>query len=236
MVRKFSVLLIFYFISSYTYSQTLITEGKLFYDITYKNLGPEMKRNEHMLPHEASFYFKNNKTRMEMGLGGIGKNSTIYDREKKTSTILLNISGKKFALVKSDSEMVEIKKSMNLDTVQKTIKIDYSNETKIIAGKTCKKAIINKTSKGITQSSDCWYTTEIPPFNTENDALLNEIKGFLMEYSITENGMTMVMKVKMVNPIPIEDKLFEIPPSYQLVTEKELNRLMMVLQNNPTGN
>ena len=71
--------------------QTLIKEGKLFYDITYQNLPPEMKRNEHLLPHEASFYFKNQRTRMEMGLAGMGKNTTIYDGNTRETIVLLNI-------------------------------------------------------------------------------------------------------------------------------------------------
>lgn len=51
-----------------------------------------------------------------------------------------------------------------------------------------------------------------------------------MQYTIQENGMTMVMKVKMVLPVPIENSQFEIPSTYQKVNEEELNRLLMVIQ------
>jgi hypothetical protein len=50
-----------------------------------------------------------------------------------------------------------------------------------------------------------------------------------MQYNITENGMTMNMRVKMVMGIPIEDEMFAIPAGYQVVTEQELMRLLMVM-------
>jgi hypothetical protein len=59
---------------------------------------------------------------------------------------------------------------------------------------------------------------------------LKAIKGFLMQYTITENGVTMVMKVKMVQGVPIDEKMFEIPVGYQIVTESELNRILTVMQ------
>jgi hypothetical protein len=48
---------------------------------------------------------------------------------------------------------------------------------------------------------------------------------------MTENGMSMTMTVKLVMRVPIEDSYFEIPQGYQIVSEKELNRILMVMQN-----
>jgi hypothetical protein len=223
------LLFLFSLMTLNSYSQ-VITEGKLFYDITYENLGPDMKRNEHMLPHDASFYFKGEKTRMEMGVGGMGKNSTIYDRSKKQTTVLLNIYGKKFALIKSDSEMVELRKSMIQDTSKRIVAVELLSDQKIIAERSCHKALVHQTINGLKKTNECWYTNEIPPFNTENDDNLKAIKGFLMQYTITENGVTMVMKVKMVQGVPIDEKMFEIPTGYQIVSESELNRILTVMQ------
>jgi hypothetical protein len=41
--------------------------------------------------------------------------------------------------------------------------------------------------------------------------------------------MTMNMNVKMVMGIPISDEMFNIPPGYQVVSEKDLMRLLMVM-------
>lgn len=211
-------------------AQTTLTEGKLFYDISYPNLSPDMRRNEHMLPHDASLYFKNNLTRLEMGIGGMGKNSTIYNRETKVTTILLNIKGRKFALVQTDSQMAEVKKQMNPDTTTYTYSVLVKDEYKTIADRKCRKALIYKVSGKDTITNECWFTKELPPYNTENDPNFKLIDGFLMQYTIQENGMTMVMKVKMVLPVPIENSQFEIPSTYQKVNEEELNRLLMVIQ------
>lgn len=216
-------------------AQTTLTEGKLFYDISYPNLSPVMRRNEHMLPHDASLYFKNNLTRLEMGIGGMGKNSTIYNRETKVTTILLNIKGRKFALVQTDSQMTEVKKQMNPDTITYKFSVLLKDEYKTIAERKCRKALVYKVAGKDTLINECWFTNELPPYNTENDPNFKLIDGFLMQYTIQENGMTMVMKVKMVLPVPIENSLFEIPSTYQKVNEEELNRLLMVIQGGDSG-
>lgn len=224
----FTILLLL--VGSKAYLQTLLTEGKVFYEINYNNLSPEMKRQEHLMPHNASFYFKNDKTRFEMGLGGLGKNTTIYDRSKRENTILLIIQGKKFALIKSDSEMMIAHKSLTpYDTNNRFLRLEILDEYKKIADKNCRKAIVYRSINGKDQANECWFTKEIPPYNTINDPNLKELDGFLMQYQITENGMSMNMRVNMVMGIPIADDMFSIPVGYQVVTEQELMRLLMVM-------
>ncbi len=225
-----------FLLPTFVMAQTTLTEGKLFYDISYPNLSVDMRRNEHMLPHDASLYFKNNLTRLEMGIGGMGKNSTIYNRETKVTTILLNIKGRKFALVQTDSQMAEVKKQMNPDTTTYKYSVLLKDDYKTIADRKCRKALVYKVAGKDTIINECWFTKELPPYNTENDPNFKLIDGFLMQYTIQENGMTMVMKVKMVLPVPIENSLFEIPSSYQKVNEEELNRLLMVIQGGDSGN
>lgn len=215
-------------------AQISLTEGKVFYDISYQNLAPEMKRNEHMMPHDASFYFSGNKTRLEMGVAGMGKNSTLYDRLKKETIVLLYLKGKKFALVQSDSSMAAIRNQLLADSSQKTFSIEITNEYKIICEHKCRKAIVHKTELGISRTNECWYTTDIAPYNTENDPILKGIEGFMLEYTMGENGTTMHLKAKMILPVPIDKSLFEIPSSYQIVNEKELTLLLSVMQN-PSG-
>ncbi len=216
-------------------AQPRITEGKLFYDISYKGLSNELKNKEHLLPHDASLYFKNEKCRIEMGAGQFGKNTTIVDKKKGETIALLNIYGKKFAIRKSDSEMVEVRNSLKTDTAISDVKIEIIEEYKTIAGYKCQKAIIKKTSRGLSKQSDCWFTKEIPPYNTQNDEAFKLIDGFLMQFNIQEEQLSMTMTVKMVHPIPMDDKLFEIPNDYQLVTEKELTRVLKVLQQSQSG-
>jgi hypothetical protein len=233
MVKK--LILVFTLLISFkcAFLQNIVKEGKILYAISYQNLPPEMLRNEHMLPHDASFYFKGSKTRMEMGISGIGKNTTIYDGDSARNIILLNIKGKKFALIKSDSEMVEIRKSMSpKDSNSTFLGVNIVDEYKKIVDFNCQKAIVTRKVNGITKETICWFTKDIPPYNTQNDPNLKSIPGFLMQYSLLESGISMTMTVKLVMKLPIENSYFEIPAGYQVVSEKELNNILMVMQSN----
>ncbi|MDP3928776.1 MAG: DUF4412 domain-containing protein [Bacteroidota bacterium] len=232
MVKKIILFSFLFIWAKAAFLQNVLREGKILYDISYQNLPAEMRRNEHMLPHDASFYFKGEKTRMEMGISGMGKNTTIYNGDSATNTVLLNIKGKKFALIKSDSEMVEVRQSFAPnDSNYAFLGVTVVNEFKKIVDFNCQKAIVKRKVNGIIQETICWFTKEIPPYNTKNDPNLHDIPGFLMQYSMTENGMSMTMTVKLVMRVPIEDSYFEIPQGYQIVSEKELNRILMVMQN-----
>ncbi len=229
-------LILFLFSVNLSIAQNLLKEGKLFYEISYQNLPLNMKRNEHLLPHEASFYFKDNRTRMEMGLAGMGKNTTIYNGNTKETIVLLNIFSKKLALKKSDSEMVAFKKELVPDSLQLSFRVNILEDYKKIAGYNCQKAQVIRQTLYDTTSNDCWFTKEIPPYNTQTEEGLKEIPGFLMQYSSNNNGVIMQLTVKMVSPLPMEDKLFEIPTTYQVVTDAEFKRLLPLLQSKQSGN
>lgn len=194
-----------------------------------------MQRNEHMLPHDASFYFKGNKTRMEMGIAGMGKNITIYDGDSKYTYILLNIFGKKLALKKSDSEMVEFKKSIIPDSVKISSSIQVMEETKKIAGYLSQKALVTQVINQDTFVNECWFTRDVAPYNTMQDKSLEAIPGLLMQFTSNASGAKMTLSVKMLNPIPIDNYFFEIPKDYQIVTEEEFNKLMPVLRSGGQG-
>ncbi len=227
-------ILFFLFTGFKIQAQIPLLEGKVFFEISYQNLAPEMKRNEHMMPHDASFYFKDNYTRLEMGIAGMGKNSTLYDRLKKETIVLLYLKGKKFALVQNDSSMAAIRNLSLADSSKKNFSIEITNEYKIICEHKCRKAIVHKTELGISRTNECWYTTDIAPYNTENDPILKGIEGFMLEYTMGENGTTMHLKAKMILPVAIDKSMFEIPIGYQVVNEKELTLLLKAMQD-PLG-
>lgn len=232
MVKKSLVLLTAITLWLATSAQHTIKEGKVLYSISYQNLPLELRKNEHMLPHDASFYFKGENTRMEMGVMGMGKNTTIYRGDSAKNIVLLNLKGRKYALVKSDSEMVEVKKSLTPnDSDYSFLGVTILDEFKKIANLNCQKALIKRKIRGQIIENECWFTREIPPYNTKNDSNLSKIPGFLMQYMMVENGVSMTMTVKLVMPSPIENNMFEIPVGYQIVTEKDLERLLKVMQS-----
>jgi hypothetical protein len=81
---------------------------------------------------------------MEMGIAGMGKNTTIYNGNTKETVILLNLFGKKLALKKSDSEMVAFKKTIIPDSIKVTSSVTLFPDTKKIAGYVCQKAMVKQ--------------------------------------------------------------------------------------------
>jgi GLPGLI family protein len=129
--------------------------------------------------------------------------------------------------------MVEIRKSMSPNDTNSTfLGVNIVDEYKKIVDFNCQKAIVTRKVNGITKETICWFTKDIPPYNTQNDPNLKSIPGFLMQYSLLESGISMTMTVKLVMKLPIENSYFEIPAGYQVVSEKELNNILMVMQSN----
>lgn len=103
---------------------------------------------------------------------------------------------------------------------QPEYKIEYTNDTKKIAGYDCKKAIVTmKTRKGEEIKSDVWYTEQIPNYyikqkisgrRGQNMAYMKEIKGMPLEYSIAQGQMTIRVKAKEVNFNPVPDSVFNL--------------------------
>ena len=114
------------------------------------------------------------KTEMMVG-------SLIRDNDKKVTTTLFQLMGKKSAFFATDEDQVEMKKKMD-SAIQERMKTDtalknmvrtdkpknkntsviYTEETKKIAGYNCKKAYIVKTNfLGQKDSTMVWYNPEV---------------------------------------------------------------------------
>ncbi|MFY8021183.1 MAG: DUF4412 domain-containing protein [Bacteroidia bacterium] len=233
---RFVLLLILFNLASLCGAQVVLEEGKVLYDITYDSLAPSLKSNMGYLAKDAAMYFKGKKSRAEMGVGPFGKNVTINDQEAKNMTILLNVFGKKMALVKTDSEMVAFKNMMAKDSLP--TEVILTGESKKILGYTCKKALIKRYPKSQSpQTTEVWFTPQIRPFYVDPDPAFKKLDGLLMDFRINQDGNIVHIKAKLVLPAPIDDSLFVIPKDYQFVTESELTRIMnMLMMERQKGN
>lgn len=211
-------------------AQETLSQGKVIFEISYKNIPAAMTMQQQMLPRDAVFYFKDSMSRIEMGVANQGKNVTINNHSNGNLLILLNLYRQKFALMKHDSDLAQLNKDFYPDTAKVYIDVKVLSDTKKIAGYDCRKAEITKTINGISRSSECWFTQQIPAFNARGFEDLKKINGFLMEYSTTERGITTTYKARQVFSVPLENKLFEKPDDYKLVTEEELVRLLNYFQ------
>ncbi len=189
-------------------------EGKILYDIeTGKDLDP---RAQMMMPKKSAFYVKGNKSRMEAELPMGMSNVTITDLERKTTTNLLNLLGSKYAIEEPLKE--------EYGTESKSFRISNTKETKTIAGYICKKAQLTyiDTVTGEERNVDAWFTDEIITNTRLIEQSFDQLKGTLMEFSVTQEGLSMRLIAKEVIPQVVADKMFDIPTDYQPTTREEL--------------
>lgn len=177
-------------------------EGKLVYSLEYEDMPAEYEAYASMFPKEMTMYVKGKKSRAEQPTG-FGNTITIIDSKANTMVIVLDMMGMKNAYKLTAEDMK--KQQEGIDKPE----IVYSEETKDIAGFTCKKAEM----KSGDETTVIWFTDQIQAAGGKN---FGELKGFPMEYSIKANGMTILTTVKSVSKEKISDKYFDIPEGYEV--------------------
>ncbi len=200
-----------------------LTQGKVEFSVSFDNLTPEMKEIESLLPKTMSIFFKGKHMRTEMPTS-MGNTITINDDEKKEWYLLMDMMGQKFAIKRTDEEMKK-------DTTKSVtnLKVTYPKETKVIAGYTCQKAIISYESDGKKESVECFFTRQLPVLGFMNAGPgYDKVEGFLMEYKMTTQGLTLNLIATKVSEQNISDDLFKVPGDFKLLSDEEL----MKMQNN----
>jgi len=170
---------------------------------------------------EAVSYIKGDKRRTELNMA-IQSTTSIMDAKAKTVVTLMDIMGQKY-LIRSTAD--DIKKE-EADMPEQTIK--YTDETKDIAGYTCKKAEVTVKSKdGKEETVNVYYTTEIP--TSDLKTIYKGLNGFPMEYTVNQGPVKMTFTAKSVSKDPVPDNKFDIPTdgSYKEVTMDEFRKSMM---------
>lgn len=198
-----------------------ITEGVVVFDIAFLDLTPEMKQAEAMLPKTLTMYFKGQNMRGEMPTA-MGTTTTISNEKKKEFYVLMDMMGQKTAIKQTEADLKKQQQEQDV----KDIKVTYSAETKTIAGYLCKKAIISFTMKGEKETVECFYTDELPIVGNKNSTPgFDQIKGFMMEYSINMSGVKMKMTAKSVRAEKVDDSKFTLPEGYTVKTMEELKKM-----------
>ena len=177
------------------------------------------------------------------------KGSIIRDNDKKVTTTLMQVMGNKSAYYATDEDQVEMKKRMdsmiqermkNDTNAQKQVRpetkknknivIDYTNETKKIAGYNCKKAYIVKTNfLGQKDSMEVWYNPEIK-FETVHStggtsgmsSLMGGGSNLMQDGFDMVDGFIMKYETKMGRG---RTKEFDIPKDYDVKPIKEMQNM-----------
>lgn len=188
----------------------------------------------------------------------MGRSTIIRDNAKKVTTTLMEMMGNKTGFYATDEEQAQMRKRVDsmmqatrnsgdsgarrvVRSAEAPAEIAYTEETKKIAGYTCKKAyVIHTRLLGIKDSSVVWYT---PEFKLQNVAStgglsmfgnlggssvnpLEKIDGFVMRYeSKMPRRRSMIIEVNKVDLVKeIADKEFEIPKDFEVKPMKDMQQ------------
>jgi hypothetical protein len=214
----------------------------------------------------TTMYYRGDMSKVE-STSDFGNNIIITDKKNKKTTTLTEAMGRKFGFYSTEEDEKAMRSRMDSsrnarrDSLEKAgipvskpakPEVEYINETKKIAGYTCKKAILkSKNQRGEVNSTIVWYCPDFKMadgFSLGGGAGrgmmamagvngLDQIEGFPMEYQMERNnGMKMHMTVTKVQlDAVIEDKVFEIPKGYDIKPMSEMQggdgRMIMRMGN-----
>lgn len=153
-----------------------ITSGRIDYQITYLNDDLD-KKTRNILPSQMKLLFdeKQASNNIEGFMGMYKLNAFTNFHTRKCSTVL-KVLDKHYLFKGSRDEQ------MCCFDMMEDMKIRKTDETKIIAGFLCKKAIISLPSSR--ETFDIYYTEEITLKNPNSTNPYKEIKGVLMEFEL----------------------------------------------------
>jgi hypothetical protein len=190
-------------------------EGVITFKITY----PDTKFSESqlaMFPKVLTVSIKGSKSRTDLVMSGMNT-IEITDYTEKTSVSLLNMMGQKYAIKQTTSEIESKLASEGKPTVV------YSEETKVIAGYTCKKVVVTMNDDGVTSTFEGWYSNEIgSKLSNFNNPVYKDIDGAMLEFSMKNQDVGMKFTATSVEKKSLPAKDFEIPSDYTLTTQDEL--------------
>ena len=142
-------------LSSYNVISGKPFEGVITFKITY----PDSKISESqmaMYPKQLTVSIKGSKSRTDMQTSGMNT-VEITDYLDKSKVALFNLMGQKYAVKQTTADLEKEMAKEAKPTVE------LSGETKMIAGYTCKKAIVTVNDDGVKSTYEVYYTSELGP-------------------------------------------------------------------------
>jgi len=179
------------------------SEGKIVYDVELKGIDEDNPAFALMSDITMTVYYSKEFTRSDMDMG-ISQTVTIVDLKKEVSTTLIEAMGNKSKIV---NDLKEMKEQADVKEAEEDLDIEYTNETKEIAGHSCKKAIVNTNGTTIA----LWVTEDID-VNQKGMSMSNfkGLKGVPLEFEIGEGMQAMKMTATLVSIEKLDNALFDI--------------------------
>ena len=222
-LRFFILLSVFIYSGCFkAFAQGVITEGKVVYEISFPDMELDQKYQA-MMPSESIVYFKDKKSRTEMTVSAGIHTASILDSKSGEIITLTDMMGTKNAMILTEKDQLKSKEKTKDKVKDQFPVITYQNETKVIAGYTCKKVLIQTDAES--KPIEIYYTDKLKSVMQINSGWKN-FEGFPLEYTLDMEGMKMMMSAKSVTEEKVDDVQFEIPADYKILTVAEMEKMM----------
>ena len=178
-MRIFTLLTTFIFAFGFLFAQDLTVK----YEISMTSDDADVQSQLGMMQGSTlKILTKGNKSRTEMSMGGLMTTTTILDSDKKKGVLIMDgMLGKQAATFDEDKAEKEEEDS--------NYEVELVDETKVILGYKCKKAIIYTEED---YELVYWYTEDIKSKDGSlGKYVKKEVPGFPLEFSIEQPQMTM---------------------------------------------
>ena len=200
-------------------NEKYISEGAITFDAVVINKDHPIAG---LAPSEMTTYFKNNHFQSEMSTMGIFISKFITNPDNKTFISMVKIFDVKNALIEHEKEI-----KAELENYQ--LEFTETNETTIIAGYNCKKVIAVKKNQP-NDKFEVFYTNELniekPNFSTPYES----IDGVVMKFRLKKFDLEMEFKATNVKKEKVDQRIFELPKDYKIVSKKEMQDFFKSVQ------
>lgn len=196
--------------------QKKISEMTLVYDAVVSTGSADPKLADAFDGATTTVYISGPLSRSEM-VSALFTSTTIHDSKTGSAVVLREVSGQKLLIRLSPADWTDKNKRYQ------GISFTNTEETKVIAGYNCTKAIA-KTTDGSTFT--VYYTRDIVPENKEYDYQFRSLPGLPLEYEMVRGNLRIKYTVSQINLNPVPASKFDIPKTgYREMTYQESKKM-----------
>ena len=190
-------------------------QGVLEYNVIYLSNKSSMPTN--LLPKKVILKFKAHKsiTTIE-GFMGMFSLSNLCDFRKQTNTMMLKVMDNRYYYAGDKYEP-----PFYFDDL-KNFEITLVDETKLIAGLNCKKALVSFKDT-LKPTFEIYYTNQINIKNVNKSNPFNNINGLLMKFNIRISNIEMQLTANKYRLDKVSDDIFDVQKNYKKVSREKMS-------------
>lgn len=196
-------------------AQKSVTDATMEFNISIETSSVEPKMADMLDGATTTVYIKGAQSRSEM-VSGLGRETSIQDARSGTGVILKDYSGQKLMITLSKEDWEKKNRKYQ------GISFETTQETLVIAGYSCKKAIA-KLKDG--SSFIVYYSPDLNMVNKDYEYQFKTLPGVAMQYEWQSGKMKFKYTLSKINFDPVPSSKFEIPKSgYRVLTYEETQK------------